>query len=127
MRKRLTLLGLIFVVSSGSDGACMRLVPKDPTKGPDVDGPGSFGKLHDTLTLDCLRFVETMKAKGSLLAVLVDEKGRKYQVGPGDWIGENSGKITELTEQRITITQVVMGPKGEYIEVLRYVFREKGS
>jgi Tfp pilus assembly protein PilP len=127
MRKLLTSLGLTLLLLSSTGNACMRLVPRDPAKRPDMDGPASFGPLQDTLTLDCLRFVAVAKEKGSLLAVLVDEKGREYRVGLGHWIGENSGKITAITETRISLTQIVMGPDGEYVEVLRYLFRDKGS
>lgn len=101
---------------------CMRLV-RDAQRMPDMDGPGVFGPLAGVLTLDCLKFEGTKQDKRGMVAMLVDERGKPYEVHVGDEVGENGGRVMEVTEKRITVSQLVLGKDGEWVETTRYVFR----
>jgi Tfp pilus assembly protein PilP len=101
----------------------MRLVPEEPNL-PNPDGPGAFGPLHNTLTLECLRFITTEKRKAGLVAVLVDETGKEFKVQAGEYVGENSGRISKIEPNRITVVQLVKDPSGDWIEVPRYLFKD---
>jgi len=124
--RRLIVIAVVIATQLASAGECMRLVPekRHPLT---TDGPGAFGPLHGLLTLGCLRFTG-FKMDGTWpLATLVDERNRGYQVRLGSWIGESGGRITEITESRITLNQIVLDAKGEYVEVPRYIFRESSK
>lgn len=104
----------------------MRLVPEQRQQ-LGTDGSGAFGPLHGLLTLGCLRFIGTEKEGDHLAAILLDERNKRYRVTPGTWIGESGGRITEITEKRIALNQIVRDAKGEWIEVPRYIFRQASS
>jgi hypothetical protein len=123
MRFLVTAALLSFLLQPALSGECMRLVPEQRHPGG-TDGPGAFGPLHGLLTLGCVRFIDAVRDGDLLVAVLVDERNKQYRVTPGTWIGENGGRITEITEQRITLNQIVQNAKGEWMEVPRYIFRE---
>lgn len=105
-----------------ASATCMRVVPDKPGTPPYFDGPGSFGPLNNTVSLDCLSF-ETIEedAKGPI-AVLKDENGVAFRVKVGDYVGENSGYVAEISPARITIIQLVHGPDNALAETSRYLF-----
>ena len=113
----------LLVIASGASAQCMRLVPKDPKSPAEMDGPGAFGPLHDTLTLDCLRFAGAIQHGKEWTAILTDEKGRSYRVVPGDRVGEHDGRIFEVTAEQVTIVQLVQGRAGNWIERKIYLLR----
>jgi type IV pilus assembly protein PilP len=39
-----------------------------------------------------------------------------YQVNPGDYIGQNYGKITKITETEVALREIVQDAAGEWIE-----------
>ena len=39
-----------------------------------------------------------------------------YQVKPGDYLGQNYGKITKITETEVTLREIVQDAAGEWIE-----------
>jgi Tfp pilus assembly protein PilP len=108
--------------SAARDSDCMRLVPQEQAVHPDIDGPGSFGPLQGTLTLGCLRVLSIRGAGKDRIATVVDERSHTYEVRAGAWIGENGGRISEITDRRITVVQVVLGADGKFIETNRYLF-----
>jgi Tfp pilus assembly protein PilP len=98
-----------------------RVVPEKPQHLV-LDGPGSFGPLHETLTLGCLRVLSIETLNGGPTATLVDERSKAYLVRVGDWIGEHAGRISEISDKRITVVQIVAGPTGDLVESNRYLF-----
>jgi hypothetical protein len=106
----------------GAEPCFVRVEEPPPSKG-DTDGPGSFGALHEAMSLGCLAFLEIELAPNGNRALLMDYLGKKYNVGVGDYVGESSGLITEISQEMITIRQLVIGASGEYKEVIRFLFR----
>src|SRR5262245_20237668 len=123
--RSLALAALLLALSTAAMAdECMRLVPdKRP---PGTGGPGSSGPLQDLLTLGCLRFVDVTREDDKVYATLIDERGASHRVMPGSMVGENNGRITEITEARITLIQLIRGADKEYVEAPRYLFREYG-
>ena len=74
---------------------------------PQFDGPGAFGPLHNTLTLDCLRYIGSIKSAKRKLVLVVDDKGKQYTLRVGDYIGENSGTLKSVTDDFLVIEQIV--------------------
>ncbi len=101
-------------VALGAKAECTRfkieLVPSG------FDGPGSWGPLHNTLTLDCLTYVGSMVRDHSEYVLIRDEKGAIYRLRVGDFMGEKSGHITKIDESYIYIEQYE-GPRTPPVTV----------
>jgi len=75
----------LYLLTGLAYGECRRLpVKPDPTQ---TDGPGSFGSLHGTVTLDCLRYVGSVNARGVEWVLIQDERGEVHRLRPGDYMG----------------------------------------
>lgn len=114
------LLVLAFALPATAAAECKRIenVPPAPGKAPDLDGPGSFGPLHDTVTLDCLTYVGSIESRGVEQVLIRDERGTVHRLKVGDPMGENDGVISRIDETAITITQRIPRGKGKWKEVV---------
>src|SRR5438477_8464395 len=76
--------------------------------------------------LDSMSMVGSMNKKGAPYALLkVDSL--LYQVKAGDYIGQNYGKITKITETEIALREIVQDAAGEWIERMATLqLQEKG-
>lgn len=65
--------------------------------------------------LDGMSMVGTMVKKGRTYALLrVDNL--LYQVKVGDYVGQNYGKITKVTESDVAVREIVQDAAGEWVE-----------
>jgi len=65
--------------------------------------------------LDSMSMVGSVVRNGKAYALLqVDSL--LYQVKPGDYIGQNFGKITKVSETDVTLREIVQDAGGEWIE-----------
>jgi len=65
--------------------------------------------------LDSMSMVGSVSRGGTPLALLrVDNL--LYQVKPGDYLGQNFGRITRITETELALREVVQDAAGEWIE-----------
>jgi type IV pilus assembly protein PilP len=69
----------------------------------------------ESFPLDSMSMVGTLIQGGHTVALLLVEN-RLHTVKVGDWIGQNSGKITKITEKEITVNEIVQDAVGETIE-----------
>jgi hypothetical protein len=76
---------------------------------PQFDGPGSFGELQDTVTLDCLTYVGSIQKDNRELVLIRDERGVVHRLGVGDYMGENTGVIAKIDRDAIYVEQHVRG------------------
>lgn len=83
----------------------------------EFDGPGSFGKLQDTVTLDCLKYVGSIGRRGIEQVLIKDETGHVHRMKIGDYMGENTGVITKIDQNAIYIRQIIQR-NDKYEEVL---------
>ena len=96
-----------FVFSGMAAGECIRYKPPSPGSVPTgFDGPGSFGELQDTVTLDCLQYVGSIQREGIAHALIRDETGKLYDVKIGEVIGENAGVIRRIEADGIYLEQL---------------------
>lgn len=87
----------------------MRWKPAPPAQNaaPQFDGPGSFGELHETVTLDCLAYAGSISRDGIEHVLIRDETGRIHVLKPGSYMGENSGVIARIDADVIHIRQLL--------------------
>lgn len=65
--------------------------------------------------LDSMTMVGSVGKKGQLIALLkVDNL--LYQVKPGDYLGQNYGKVVKITETEVSLREIVQDAAGELIE-----------
>jgi type IV pilus assembly protein PilP len=65
--------------------------------------------------LDSMSMVGSVAKSGTPFALLrVDNL--LYQVKPGDYLGQNYGRITQITETQIVLREIVQDAAGEWIE-----------
>ena len=69
----------------------------------------------EAFPLDSMTMVGSVVKNGQTYALLrVDNL--LYQVKPGDYLGQNYGKITKITETGVAIREIVQDAAGEWIE-----------
>jgi len=117
----------LLVIATDASAQCMRVVPKDPKSPPDVDGPGAFGPLQGTLTLDCLRFEGVIYHGKQPIALVRDERGRTYRIKVGDAVGEHGGIVRAISPKRIRLLQLVSDGDGGWVEVTNYLLPQKDA
>ncbi len=86
-------------------------------KGVDLDGPGSWGPLQDTVLLKDLELVETQIQNGQWHAYIRDPSGKTHDITAGSFVGENTGRVIEIRKDILVIMQIVMDGEGGWIEV----------
>ena len=65
--------------------------------------------------LDSMKMVGTLMKEGQPVA-LVKVDNLLYQVRPGNYLGQNYGKITKVGETEVVLREIVQDAAGEWIE-----------
>jgi len=66
--------------------------------------------------LDSLTMVGTLNQEGVNYALLQDSDGLLHRVVPGNYLGQNYGRITDITESEITVVEIISDGIGGYLE-----------
>jgi len=69
----------------------------------------------ENFPLDTMGFVGSLKKADKQAALLRVDK-LIYQVNVGSYIGQNYGKITQITETELSVREIVQDAAGEWIE-----------
>ena len=80
---------------------------------PESDRPKQA--LED-FPLDTLSMVGTLEQKEEVWALISDPKSTVHRVQPGQYMGQNEGKIISITETDVNILEIVADGLGGYIE-----------
>ena len=96
---RILLFITVLCFSEISTGDCIHY-EKGNRLGVD-DGPGTYGLLDGTMTIDCLKFIDIEKEGQQIFGILKDDQGKKYRVKVGSNIGRYGGEITEIKNNKI--------------------------
>ena len=88
----------------------------DKGGGPGGPDPNRRKEALEAYPLDSLDMVGTIGAGGSLLGLLMAPDKVTYRVRPGNYIGQNDGKITAVYEDRIEIVELVPDGAGGWLE-----------
>lgn len=70
----------------------------------------------EQFALDSLKMVGTLEYDGKLYGLVKVADGRVHRVLPGNYIGQNDGRITDVTATKIKLVEVVPDGLGGYIE-----------
>lgn len=69
----------------------------------------------ESFPLDAMSMVGSLVKQGQPVA-LVKVDNLLYQVRPGNYLGQNYGKITKVGETELTLREIVQDAAGEWIE-----------
>lgn len=80
---------------------------------PDVKRPREF---LEQFPLDTMRMVGTLQLQGRNYGLVQGKDGLVHRVLPGNFMGQNDGRIVGITSTRISIIEIVPDGLGGYIE-----------
>jgi type IV pilus assembly protein PilP len=88
-------------------------------------GPGGNGIVPDlnrprealeAYPLDSLRMVGTLERNNDTAALIRAQDGTIHRVKPGNYLGQNNGKITQVTDEKVELTEIVSDGSGGWLE-----------
>ena len=80
----------------------------------------------ESFPLDSMVMVGSLN-KGGQLVALVKVDNLLYQVRPGNYLGQNYGRVTRITENQITLREIVQDAAGEWIERMSTLELQEGT
>jgi type IV pilus assembly protein PilP len=80
---------------------------------PDVKRPREF---LEQFPLDTMRMVGTLQLQGRNYGLVQGKDGLVHRVLPGNFVGQNDGKIVGIAATKISIIEIVPDGLGGYIE-----------
>ena len=73
-------------------------------------------EITETFPLDSMRLVGHLDRSGELWGLIRDPSGTLHRVQPGNFIGQNHGRIVRVTEERVDLTEIVPDGLGGWME-----------
>jgi len=69
----------------------------------------------ESFPLDTIRMVGTLQKPGLTYAVLQVDKAI-FQVKVGNYVGQNMGMVTSISEEKVELKEVIQDASGEWVE-----------
>ncbi len=85
----------------------------DAVRGPDPDRPREY---LEQFPLDTLNMVGTLNIEGTTYGLVQTSSGLISRVTVGNHMGQNYGRITNISESRIQLVEIVPDGLGGFIE-----------
>lgn len=70
----------------------------------------------EQFSLDTLTMVGTLKLEGRSFGLIQTKDGLVHRVLPGQYMGQNDGKIVSITDAKISLVEIVPDGMGGYME-----------
>ena len=67
-------------------------------------------------SLDTLKMVGTFKVGSNFYGLVQSKDGLVHKIQPGNYLGQNDGKVTEITGGKISLVEIIPDGLGGYIE-----------
>jgi type IV pilus assembly protein PilP len=80
---------------------------------PDIKRPREF---LEQFPLDTLQMVGTLQLQGKTFALLQGKDGLVHRVQVGNFIGQADGRVTSITNNKVSVLELVADGVGGYIE-----------
>jgi type IV pilus assembly protein PilP len=111
----------VFTYVADAEGMRSPFVPDTPQAAgpaaggasPDPDRPAEF---LESFPLDTLRMVGTLDINDTVYGLVQTSDGLIHRVVPGNYMGQNDGRITDITESEIVLVEIISDGIGGYIE-----------
>ena len=110
-----------FAYEADQEGLRSPFAPDSPQV---AQGPGSgirpdsdrSREFLEQFPLDSLRMVGTLNLGGTNYGLIQDSDGLIHRVVPGNYIGQNDGRIVGITESEIQVVEIISDGIGGYLE-----------
>ena len=111
----------IFTYVADAQGLRSPFVPDSPQ----ASGSGAGGARPDpdrsreyleSFPLDTLGMVGTLYIGETMYALVQTSDGLIHRVVPGNYLGQNDGRITDISESEIALVEIISDGIGGYIE-----------
>ena len=111
----------VFTYVADANGLRSPFVPDTPQAtgsaaggmSPDPERPAEF---LESFPLDTLRMVGTLDINATVYGLVQTSDGLIHRVVPGNYMGQNDGRITDITESEIVLVEIISDGIGGYIE-----------
>jgi type IV pilus assembly protein PilP len=80
---------------------------------PDSKRPREF---LEQFSLDTLKMVGTLRIAGTMYGLVQTKDGIVHRVTIGNYMGQNEGRITDITPSKIDLTEIVPDGLGGYMK-----------
>ena len=80
---------------------------------PDPERPAEF---LEGFPLDTLRMVGTLDINDTVYGLVQTSDGLIHRVIPGNYMGQNDGRITDISDSEISLVEIISDGIGGYIE-----------
>lgn len=80
---------------------------------PDVQRPREF---LEQFPLDTLQMVGTLQLQGKTFALLQGKDGLVHRVQVGSHLGQSDGRVTSITNTKVSVIELIADGLGGYIE-----------
>lgn len=77
---------------------------------------GRNREFLEQFSLDTLQMTGTLRMQGRNYGLVKTRDGKVYRVLPGNFLGQNEGRITAIEPSRISITEIVPDGLGGFME-----------
>ena len=85
-----------------------------------VSGPRPDSRRNreflEQFPLETLRMVGTLNLAGKNYALVVARDGLVHRVVPGNHLGQNDGRVTDITSSKVTVVEIVPDGLGGFVE-----------
>jgi type IV pilus assembly protein PilP len=111
----------VFTYVADAEGMRSPFVPDTPqAAGPAAGGaspdPQRPAEFLESFPLDTLRMVGTLDINQTVYGLVQTSDGLIHRVVPGNYMGQNDGRITAITESEIVLVEIISDGIGGYIE-----------
>lgn len=72
----------------------------------------------EAFPLDTLRYVGSLEQKGQIWAIIISPDSLIHKIQVANYIGQNYGKVTNITDSSVEISELVPNGMGGWIERL---------
>lgn len=110
----------VFTYVADADGMRSPFLPDTPQASgpaggmrPDPERPREF---LEAFPLDTLRMVGTLNLGATDYGLVQTSDGLIHRVVPGNYLGQNDGRIVDINESKIEIVEIISDGIGGYIE-----------
>lgn len=80
---------------------------------PDINRPKEY---LEQFSIDALVMVGTVQMDGTLWALVHDSEGSVHRIKMGNYLGKNHGHVVELTENYVSVIEIVSNGPDEWVE-----------
>ena len=111
----------IFAYVADAEGLRSPFVPDTPeARGGTVGGtrpdPDRSREYLESFSLDTLSMVGTLYIGDTMYGLVQTSDGLIHRVVPGNYLGQNDGRITDISESEIALVEIISDGIGGYIE-----------